>query len=75
MLPLYIADRREAVVAVGTDIDRMCHIGPEDAAADINILRASPVPPAVIVQGYAVVTGAQETVFNMHTATAHQVDA
>jgi len=24
LLPLYIADRREAAVAVGTDIDRMC---------------------------------------------------
>ena len=47
-----------AVIAVRTYVDGMCNIWPEDAATDINVLAPSPVPPTMIVEGYAVVTGA-----------------
>ena len=70
----YLALRR-AVVAVGAYVDGVCHVGPEDAAADVEVLRAAPVPPAVVVERYAVVAGAQEAVLHPYVAAAHEVDA
>ena len=64
-----------AVVAVTADVDGVCHIGPEDTATDVDVLATSPVPPPMVVEGYAVVTGTQEAVVHPHTPAAHEVDA
>lgn len=53
----YMAERlaiRVAVVAVGADIDGVCHVGPEDAVADLNVFAAAPVPPPMVVESNAV---------------------
>ena len=64
-----------AVVTMRTYVDWMRNIWPENATADIDIGRTTPVPPAVIIKGDAVVACAQKTILHPHTTTAHEVDA
>ena len=64
-----------AVVAMRADVHGVCHVGPEDAAAHVNVLRSAPEPPSVVVERDAVVARAQEAILDLHPAAAHQVDA
>ena len=63
------------VITVRTYVDGVSHVGPENAVTDIYVLTSSPVPPTVVVEGNAVVAGAQEAVFYFHTPATHEIYA
>ena len=60
-----------AVIAMRADVHGMCHVGPEDAAAHVNVFRSAPEPPSVVVECDAVVARALIVCLALAPATLH----